>query len=42
MNYPPKNIPEEEVMRFWGEPRKKDRDLLKNIKVREKEKMNQL
>jgi hypothetical protein len=39
MNYPAKDMSMKELERFWGEPREEDRNLLDNIKVKEKRKI---
>jgi len=33
MNYPPADMPLEEIRRFWGEPSKDDATFLRDIKV---------
>jgi hypothetical protein len=35
-NYPPEDVSQTELKRFWGEPRKKDQNLLDNIKAKGK------
>lgn len=35
MNYPPADMPLEEIQRFWGEPSKGDAIILRGIKVDE-------